>query len=77
MVTCLPSPNLGKETQGRGLLGVLARALRGKLLDQVAIMGQRPIVTSVNVPYSLQFFTDGRSPGIREITRKVMSMMEN
>lgn len=31
-------------------------------------MGQRPIVTSISVPFSLQTSTDGRSPCIEEIT---------
>jgi len=37
-------------------------------------MGQRPNVTSVNVPYSLRNFTDGRSLGMREITQMIGSM---
>lgn len=40
----------------------------GQLLDQITTMGQRPTVTSVSVPCSLQFFTNGRSLGMKEIT---------
>lgn len=52
----------------------LGGVLKGQLLDLMTTMGQRPTVTSVNVPCYLRTFTNGRSLGIKEITRMVRSM---
>lgn len=39
-----------------------------QLLDQMETMGQGPTITSVDVPYSLQTFTDGKSLDMEKIT---------